>query len=175
MERYLVKRARKGDKDALLQLIMKRQDDYYRIAWSYTKNKDDALDAMEDMIVQLYENIHTLKKLDAFSSWSKKILINCCHALYRKRKEAIYVEQEYLEAVPDMKQSFEQKDAQLDIEQLLASISSAQAEVIRLRFIHDLDLETIAEIEGVSIGTVKSRIFYGLKKLNRIYRGERDE
>lgn len=175
MERQLIKHARKGDKDALLQLILYRQDEYYRLAWSYMKNKEDALDAMEDMIVQLYENIHRLKKIDSFVSWSNKILISCCHAIYRKGKRTVYVEQEYLEVLPDNKLNFEQKDAQLDVEQLLTKINSHQAEAIRLRYLHDMDLETIAKIEGVSIGTVKSRIFYGLKKLNRIYRGERDE
>ena len=173
----LVKRAKKGDKEALLQLILLHQDDYYRLAWSYMKNKNDALDVMEDMIVKLYENIHTLKKLDSFSSWSKKILINCCYTMYNKRKKTVLLEREYLEKVADTKQeaSYEEKDSQIDIDRLLASLSSPQADAIRLKYIHDLDLETIAEIEDVSVGTVKSRIFYGLKKLNHMYRGERDE
>src|SRR5690625_3917300 len=130
----LVKRAKKGDKEALLQLILLHQDDYYRLAWSYMKNKNDALDAMEDMIVKLYENIHTLKKLDSFSSWSKKILINCCYTMYNKRKRTVLLEREYLEKVADTKleASYEEKDSQIDIDRLLASLSSPQADAIRL-------------------------------------------
>lgn len=51
----LVKKAQNGNKEALLQLILAKQDDYYRLAWSYMKNEHDALDVMEDMIVILYE------------------------------------------------------------------------------------------------------------------------
>ncbi|GAA0309155.1 RNA polymerase sigma-70 factor (ECF subfamily) [Gracilibacillus halotolerans] len=146
MEAKWVKKAKKGDKEALLQLILAKQDDYYRIAMSYMKNKEDALDVLEDMIVRLYENIHTLKNIDSFQGWSKKILINCCHVAYGKRKKTVYVEQEYLEAFADSEQevSYEHLDAQIDIDRLLASISSPQAEAIRLKYIHDLDLETIA-------------------------------
>lgn len=53
----LVKKAKKGHKEALLELIMAQQDDYYRLALSYMGNPHDAMDAMEEMIVILYEKM----------------------------------------------------------------------------------------------------------------------
>lgn len=58
-----VKKAKKGDKEALLQLIMAEKDAYYRLAYSYMKNEADAMDALEDMIVKLYEQIGQVKYL----------------------------------------------------------------------------------------------------------------
>lgn len=72
----LVKQAKKGNKEALLQLINEQQDDYYRLALTYMGNSDDAMDALEDMIVSLYQHIAQLKKNEAFYSWSKTILVN---------------------------------------------------------------------------------------------------
>lgn len=83
---HLVKQAQKGNKEALLQLVIADQDAYYRLAYAYMGNEHDAMDAMEDMIVTLYEKIDQLQKGDAFYSWSKTILVNRCKTLLRKRR-----------------------------------------------------------------------------------------
>ncbi|SES05938.1 RNA polymerase sigma-70 factor, ECF subfamily [Gracilibacillus ureilyticus] len=168
----LVKKAQKGDKEALLKLILNKQDEYYRIALSYMKNKDDALDVMEDMIVILYEKIHTLKKRESFYSWSKTILVRCCYDTFRKRKKTEFLEEEELVAQDD---EIESAEIQIDLDQMLAQLNPQQAEMIRLKYLHDLDLKTIGAITNTSLGTVKSRIYYGLKKLYQLYRGEQDE
>ncbi len=67
----LVKRAKLGDKNALVELIMQQNQEYYRLAYAFLSNKEDALDAMEDMIVILYEKIHQLRKGDAFPIGAK--------------------------------------------------------------------------------------------------------
>ena len=85
----LVKKARAGDKEALLALIMLPKQDYYRLAYTYMNNDEDAMDAMEDMIVIIYENIDRIKKPEAFYSWSKTILVNCCRKLLRKKKKIL--------------------------------------------------------------------------------------
>ena len=69
----MVKRAKMGDKEVLVELIISQKQDHYRLAYIYMKNQDDALDAMEDMILKVYENIQTLKDETAFYSWSKTI------------------------------------------------------------------------------------------------------
>lgn len=76
-----VKKAKKGNKEALLHLIMSEKDVYYRLAFSYMGNAHDAMDAMDEMIVTLYEKIGQLKKEEAFYSWSKTILVNGCKRL----------------------------------------------------------------------------------------------
>lgn len=61
----LIKRAKQGNREALVQLIMGKKEEYYKIAYVYMKNHEDALDVMEYMIVILYENIYKSKKEDA--------------------------------------------------------------------------------------------------------------
>ncbi|MBU9723222.1 MULTISPECIES: RNA polymerase sigma factor [Bacillaceae] len=176
----LVKKAKKGNKEALLQLIMHQKDDYYRLAYTYLGNEHDALDAMEDTIVILYEKIGRLKKEDAFYSWSKTILVNCCKDILRKRKRWGFVED--MENVEKMKTAekstdnfFQQREQQLDIQQMLATLSEDQADAIRLKYLLDMDYESIAELKSVPIGTVKSRVFQGLKKLKVQMGGEVNE
>jgi RNA polymerase sigma factor (sigma-70 family) len=58
---------------------------------------------------------------------------------------------------------------------MLIHLNPHQKEAIQLKYFHDLDYQTIATITSVSIGTVKSRIFQGLKKLRNHYRGDLGE
>ncbi len=172
----LVKKAKRGDKEALLQLIMNQKDDYYKLAYTYMGNQHDAMDAMEDMIVRLYENIHQLKKENSFYSWSKTILVNSCKSLLKKRKKLVLVDE--WEERPDIEMEqpskvnhFENSEQQIDIQQLLLNLNEQQAEAIKLKYFRDLDYQTISVLTNVSVGTVKSRIFQGLKKLKKQFGG----
>ena len=63
----------------------------------------------------------------------------------------------------------------MDIQMSLEQLNDQQKEAIQLKYFHDFDNQTIAKITNVSIGTVKSRIFQGLKKLRRYYGGDGNE
>lgn len=171
----LVKQAKKGNKEALLQLICEQQDEYYRLALTYMGNSHDAMDAMEEMIVSVYRYISTLKNNESFCSWSKTILVNQCKRMLQKRNREQVVEeledtQLFSETDPLL-----QSEQRIDIEDMLQSVNTHQREAIELKYFHDLDYQTIAEITNVSIGTAKSRVFHGLEKIRNRYRGERDD
>lgn len=166
----LVKKAKKGDKKALVQLIMVQKQDYYKLAYLYMKNHDDAMDMMEDMIVILYENIHRLKKESSFYSWSKTILVNRCKNILRKKKKIISLDDVKEEAYLG---GFQQKDEEIMLDKYLSQLNEKHQEVIKLRYFLDLDYQTIADILKIPIGTVKSRISIGLKKLKDSFGGEK--
>ncbi|NIK76655.1 RNA polymerase sigma-70 factor (ECF subfamily) [Paenibacillus castaneae] len=173
----LVRRAKKGSKEALLQLIMSEKDVYYKLAFTYMGNSHDALDAMEDMIVRLYEKIDQLKKEEAFYSWSKTILVNSCKSLLQKRNKLVLFDDWNTtneKVLPHALTSdpYSSSDQQMDMQALLMHINNHQREAIQLKYLHDLDYQTIAGITNVSIVTVKSRIFQGLKRLRDHYRGD---
>lgn len=165
----LVKKAKAGDKDALVQLIMCKKQDYYKIAYVYMKNSEDAMDAMEDMILKLYQNINKLKNEKAFDSWSKTILVNCCKNLLRKKKKIVSLENVKEEIYEE---DFHNKESGIILEEHLSKLTEKHREVIKLRYYLDMDYKTISETVKVPVGTVKSRISNGLKKLKVSLGGE---
>ncbi|MEH7385871.1 sigma-70 family RNA polymerase sigma factor [Bacillus sp. JJ1521] len=176
----LVKKAKRGNKEALLQLIMAQKDAYYRLAFTYMENPHDAMDSMEEMIVILYEKIHQLKNEEAFYSWSKTVLVNCCKTSLRKQKRVVLVEEwePTYETVNDqtlINDPYKNSEYQMDINASLRILNKYQKEAVQLKYFHDYDYETIARLTNVSVGTVKSRVFQGLKKLREYYGGELDE
>ncbi|WP_425449495.1 sigma-70 family RNA polymerase sigma factor [Dethiothermospora halolimnae] len=165
----LIKKAKKGDKEALVKLIMNRKKEFYKIAYVYMKNKHDALDAMEDMIVSVYENIDTLRNDKAFYGWSKTILVNCCKKRLKNNNMIIPVEKIY--GIVG-KNKYENLEKNIDIHTYLKSLNKKQQEAIKLRYFLDLDYKTIAKIMKTPEGTVKSRISLGLKKLKKSFGGD---
>lgn len=164
----LVKKAKAGDKEALLQLIMKEHEKYYKLAYVYTKNPEDAMDALEDMIVILYHKINTLRKEDAFYSWSKTILVNSCKKILKRRNKLLYLDQW---EQPDDRNSIKNSEEAMDLEGALNKLNEHQREAIKLRYYLDYDYKSIANITNVSLGTVKSRISTGIKKLKNLLIG----
>ncbi|MCM3749763.1 sigma-70 family RNA polymerase sigma factor [Paenibacillus pasadenensis] len=171
----LVKKAKKGDKEALLHLVLSEKNAYYRLAYSYMGNANDAMDAMEDMIVKVYENIGKLQDDPAFYSWSKTILANSCKRMLDKQSKLILVDdwQPEHERIDDpaTRDPYKTSDGQLDMQSLLLQVNEHQREAIRLKYVHDFDYQTIADVTNVPVGTVKSRIFQGLKKLREYCKG----
>lgn len=166
----LVKKAQRGNKEALLELVMAQQHDYYRLAYTYVGNEHDALDAMENMIVILHEKMGQLEKPESFYSWSKTILVNECRAILRKRKNIVFIEDEQL--IEESLDPLEAVDMSLTLEESLDVLSSVQKEAIQLKYFLDYDYETIAGLTNVSVGTAKSRVFTALKKLRHYFGGD---
>lgn len=165
----LVKKAKRGNKDALVQLIMQEQLQFYKLAYTYVGNEHDALDMLEQMIVIVYEKIQQLKDDEAFYSWSKTILVNECRALIKRKNRVTFLEDEI---TPEQAVSpIDHIDNELELEQYLAILSPVHKEAVQLKYLLDFDYETIAELTNVSVGTAKTRVFYALKKL-RAHFGE---
>ncbi|SDS49666.1 RNA polymerase sigma-70 factor, ECF subfamily [Paenibacillaceae bacterium GAS479] len=178
LKRYVIK-AKKGDKEALLHLILLEKESYYKLAFSYMGNANDAMDAMEEMIVRVYEKIDQLRDAEVFYSWSKTILANGCKSMLHERNKLVLVDewQPDQESEPEgtlARDPYGSSDQQMDLQALLLQVNEHQREAIRLKYFHDLDYQTIAGMTNVSVGTVKSRIFQGLKKLRECYGGEID-
>lgn len=69
-------------------------DTLYRLAYTYTNNEHDAMDALKNMIDIVYEKIKQLKNPQAFYTWSKFILVNECRTLLQKQKRIVFLEGE---------------------------------------------------------------------------------
>jgi RNA polymerase sigma-70 factor (ECF subfamily) len=166
---FLVRQAQSNDKQALVSLIMQEHLTYYRLAYVYLQNPEDAADALQDMIVVLYQQIGSLKDAKAFYSWSKTILVNLCKQ--RLKKKPCFLELEAADKeIPDAQT--EQRENSLILREAIKKLDHRYQEVIKLKYFLDYDYLSIAQIIKKPVGTVKSRVHYGLKALKEIIGGE---
>lgn len=169
-EEALIKQARAGDKNALVSLVMDRQNEYYRLAFVHTGNPEDAMDALQDMIIILYEKINHLKNEAAFYAWSMTILVNCCRRITRQRRKLTWLDELSNSVFPPTNRL----EQQIDIQAAIEKLSVPQREAIKLKFLLDMDYETMAKILQIPIGTAKSRVFNGLRNLKTVMEGSND-
>ena len=93
METY-IKRAKKGDIEAFINLMDINKTYMYKVAKSILNNNEDIADAIQETILSCYKNIEKLKEIKYFKTWMTRILINKCNDVIRANKNIIYIEQE---------------------------------------------------------------------------------
>lgn len=147
--------------ERLIQYILDNQDRFYRIAYSYTRHQEDALDAVQSAVCKALEAHESIKNADAVKTWFYRILINECLMVLKKRNKVVLtadaVEQEaYYE------KGYEQGG---DIEKELDALDIDVQGIIRLRFFEEMSLKEISSITGLNLSTVKTKLYRGLKLL----------
>ena len=85
MNEVLIRKAKKGDKDAFCRLMDENVQSMYKIAAAYLKNDEDVADAIQDTILSCYENLKSLKQNRYFKTWMIRILINKCKDMIQKK------------------------------------------------------------------------------------------
>lgn len=158
-EKRLVNRIKKGELDFLIDWINIRKDKLYKICWSYVYNHDDIEDIIQNTILRAYENIGSLKESRYFETWFISILINECRQNLRNRKREVLQEDIVLDGVFYDNYDFFQE---------INSIDDIYKEVVILKYISGYSQQEISEILNIPLGTVKSRIYRGLRDLKSL-------
>ena len=165
----LVKKAQHGDAEAFIVLIEKNKESLKRVAFSYLKNEEDVADAIQETIMNAYENIKMLKKAAYFRTWLIRILINNCTKLYRKKKEQIHYEYTPEELLSDKnKENFSVPlPTKLEFYDLLEQLPKESRTIFQLYYGEQFTLTEIAQILEMNENTVKSRIHRGKELLRK--------
>ena len=79
----LVKKAKRGDAEAFIELIEKNKLSMYRVARGFLKEEEDVADAMSETVLTCYEKVGSLRQDAYFKTWMIRILINHCKEIGR--------------------------------------------------------------------------------------------
>ena len=155
-----------GTAQELVLYIENNQERFYRLAYTYVKNREDALDIVHDAIVKALQSYGALRNPEYAQTWFYKILINESLAFLRKNRRLISLEElsgfpfPHAEASPEMA-----KDEYIDLYAALDKLPPDMKTIVVLRFFEDMPLGEIAEITSANLNTVKSRLYRALKYL----------
>lgn len=156
-----------GETDALEVLLKRHESRVYGLSLRMLGNRQDALDVAQEVFIAVFRKAHTFKGTSAFTTWLYRLTVNACHDLgRRKRRSPIPVE----EVVAVSSDGVARVDEKMSIGSALAALPPEQAAVVLLRDMYQMPYEEIAEIVGVPIGTVKSRIARGRTALSDVLR-----
>lgn len=153
-------------REILIEYIKENQNKLYKIAYTYTKNQDLALDIVQEAVTKALENIHKLKQEEFVKTWFYRILINESLKVYKRNKK--YIQLELQEDIQTNQVYNEDKIAEnIDIYNNIQKLDNKLKTVIILRFFENLKIEEIAVITKTNVNTVKSRLYKGLNEMKK--------
>ena len=140
------------------QILTENYERYYRLAYSYMRNEDDALDVVQESAYRAIRDCRKVRNKDYLSTWIYRIVVNTAlDMLRRKKKENI------TEELPEIPVEDQYQD--LELRTVLNQLDDKSRTIILLRYFEDLKLEDIADIVGDNLNIVKARLYRSLKKL----------
>ncbi|MET3196840.1 RNA polymerase sigma factor [Bacillus sp. OAE603] len=146
----------------LVDFIMNNKDDFYRLAYGYVKNSNDAIDILQDSIQKAISSKNNLKKEQSLKSWFYRIVINTSLDFLRKQKRVVVVDEETIQSYSS---GTNDHYTNIDLERSLEALPPKYKSVIILRYFEDLKIEEVAEILQESPNTIKTRLYKALELL----------
>lgn len=171
----LVQSVQAGKDDAIAKMYDRFYEDIYYYILKTVNDADLAADLTQDTFLEIYRTIDTVREPAAFVTWSKKVAYHKCTAYFRKKKDVLVDEtedgysvfetvlEEREEFIPD--EALDQDEFKKTIKEMIDSLPEEQRAAIMMRYFDELSVKEIAEIQGVTEGTVKSRLNYARKSI----------
>jgi len=171
----LLARLAGGDRKSLDELFKRYRLLAYRVAHRLLGNEADALDAVQDGFIKALTHLSGFQGRSTFKTWLLRVVSNAALDLGRQRgrREVLSLdasaaeEREHVDllTVENVSAGLEREDLRQALDQALALLPEAQRRTFVLHADAELSYREVAEVLGISIGTVMSRLYYARQKL----------
>lgn len=169
-ERELIQRAKAGEQESFAALVSAYETKIYYLAFRYLNDREDAMDAVQEVFLRVYRFLSGFQEGSEFSTWVYRIAVNVCKDMLsqRTRRQAISLEswgeeEEGPLELPDDRyrpeRLTEEKERRRLLSRAIRELPDSQREILLLRDVHGLSYEEIGKALELEPGTVKSRLF----------------
>jgi RNA polymerase sigma-70 factor, ECF subfamily len=165
VEKEVIRKAIKGDADALAKLVSKYQTEISRWAFKVVKNTNDAADVTQEVVLKILTSISNLQEEDKFLHWVYRITYNLSLNWLRTFKKMPTIREpedvSYQETHFDQTHDtlLEKKEDIFRLNEALKQLPMAYQVIITLYYFDNKSYEEIAEILKIPIGTVKTQLY----------------
>jgi RNA polymerase sigma-70 factor (ECF subfamily) len=169
-ETILVKKAKKGDKAALSQLVNVYSGKIYNLALRILRNKEDAEDILQETFLTVVEKLHTFDGRSGFFTWIYRIATNASLMKLRRKKlvfQDIGDDTEYTDSIEnrvfvdwtqDPSINIYDQEVKKKIDEAVNKLSDIYRSVFVLRDIEGLSIKETSAILNISEENVKIRL-----------------
>lgn len=176
-EQELIRRCQEGDKTAFAQLVRANQQMVFNLLYRLIPDWMDLEDIAQDVWVKVYQSIGKMKNYASFKTWLHRIAVNTYYDRMRKFGHRVEIslddpindEEDQAIDLPDTRLLPEElllnSEWKNYVEEKIKSLPEQHRLMIVMRDVQNLSYDEIAEVTGLSLGTVKSRIARAREKL----------
>jgi RNA polymerase sigma-70 factor (ECF subfamily) len=165
VDRTLVGRAQRGDREAYEAIVRAVAPRLYRTAYRIVRDADAAEDAAQQALVTIWRELPSLRDLDRFDAWTYRLLVRACLADSRRRRRAGVLQITIDDAIPVAGDPIAGVDLRDQLTRALDALSTEHRVVVVLHHYVGLPLGEIAGILGIPYGTVGSRLHHATRAL----------
>jgi RNA polymerase sigma-70 factor (ECF subfamily) len=165
MDRELVRRAMAGDREAFDALASASIGRLYAVATLILRDPERAADATQDALVSAWRDLSAIRDPERFEAWLHRVLVRCCYREASRERRRRLVE---VRSVVDDHRGPDELPGLLDRDQLDRAFRRLDVEertVIVLHHVEGFLLTEIADLLGIPVGTVKSRLHRGKRAM----------
>jgi len=165
----LVEKALQGDKDAFCDLVVKYQHAVYGLAFHHLRNFADAEDVAQEVFLEAYRQLRTLRRPERFGFWLNGITTNLCKMWLRRQRPTVSIDelQQHDELTTSPDEVYEQHELHERVMEAISQLPEPNRIVLTLYSIDGLSYEEIGEFLDIPIGTVRSRIHRAKQTLKK--------
>ena len=151
--------------EILVEYLKKNEEKLYRIAYTYTKNQENALDVVQEAITKSLENISKLRNEEYVKTWFYRILIN--EAIKASKNTKSFIDYETITNELSSQSNENELIENIDTFAIIQKLKPKLKTVIILRFFENLKIEEIAYITKTNTNTVKSRLYKAIEEIRK--------
>lgn len=174
IQKEVIESCRGGDRRAFEEIVRRYQRKVYNLAYRMLGHREEAKDVSQEVFISIFESIKNLKDDAKLEPWLTQIALNHCRNRFKYLMRRRYFRTEPFEepretedgavgkGIPspsdDPEALLEKKMIQQVIHRGLLQLREDQRELIVLRDLQEHSYETLAEILGLPLGTIKSKL-----------------
>ena len=179
-ERRLLARARGGDSASFELLCAPHRGRLLKTAFTITRNREDAKDAVQDSLMRAFVRIHDFRGDSKFSTWLTRIVINSALMIRRKNGSANHLsiddtcegaerplKFEIPHIAPDPAQIFVVRERRKALRKAISSLRPSLRSVVEVGQLQELSMEQAAKALNISVAAAKGRLFHARAALRR--------
>ena len=157
-------RIAKGDQRAVPLLLERYRKALFAFLYRITVNQADAEDLFQETWMRVVRYGRTFDPQKKFSTWLFQIAVNCTRDFFKQKSPETALENEI-----SVDMDLRGMENQEMVEQIMRKMPLPYREILALRYFHDMKEKEIADLLGIPLGTVKSRLHKTLAHLREIY------
>jgi len=162
-DEQLVQAANEGDAEAFESLYYRYRDWVYRLAFRFTRNREQALDVLQETFAYLLRKLPNLKLTASMTTFLYPVVKHVSITIGRKSRREKPIDEGLAELPSPAPEQAGASRAELAA--VMGNLPEDQREIVLMRFVEDMSIDEIAAAIGIPAGTVKSRFYRALQTL----------
>jgi len=167
-EQALAARFRTGDRAAFDEIVRLHRQMIYRVVYRLLGNHHDADEAAQQAFIRAWKSRHGFRGDSALRTWLTRIALNAAKSLHSGRRPMEELMENHRESPAEpVDETIRRQQLRARVQRLVGELPPRQREVVALKVLSEMTYKEVADVMGLSEGTIKAHLHQAVANLRR--------